>query len=575
MTGHDGSRQGFLRMNAVARWLGETLFSRWGAEAPRSLRATIAWWIIVVAAGIVLNRSAFWPFEEPLPNDCHAVRSLEIAVHRQQFGCVSHVYSDSKRIFKILPNDSAMLSKPLRDLPHAVDRSTEDYAGQLVPFCNNENSLMLIDRTVLWLVPDITLASMTQAHMILKAACLAVFVLFLLRIGSSPLLSLTAFHFALLLVRWVNRTHPISVYPFLMPLALLFVSCLGLLLSFGLHRRLLACAPAMLSAGFLSAFLINIRSSYAPIVAVLLLLCLSLAALDLRRTLHRSFFQTTMLTAAALLCFVGGSKSFTALFLSPIQQATAASEKFGGPYSYHVVAHPLVLFLAVPPNDFARREGIVYDDVWGLKLAHRIDPTLTDRDRNYDNALFVYYLKLWLYYPDEMADLYGLKFRTAAATLSHTVPIAGKRSQGSFHSLSAPVRLLSDWRAYIALFAILAIVPLFLVRVYGPARSFVLAALPAVGLLLFLEMGWLSSCFLPTYHSVLLFCFLFVGMLCYQGIIDGVFHGARWVCGKIARRARATPHADRRVSDASQKRSSRTRFCEASLTCLPRCRHAL
>ena len=37
MTGHDGSRQGFLRMNAAARWFGETLFSRWGVEAPRSL----------------------------------------------------------------------------------------------------------------------------------------------------------------------------------------------------------------------------------------------------------------------------------------------------------------------------------------------------------------------------------------------------------------------------------------------------------------------------------------------------------------------------------------------------------
>jgi hypothetical protein len=196
-------------------------------------------------------------------------------------------------------------------------------------------------------------------------------------------------------------------------------------------------------------------------------------------------------------------------------------------YTYHVIAHPLVLFLAVPPNEFARREGIDCQDALGLNLAHRMDPSVTYLGKDYDNALFLFYFKLWLYHRDEMAGLYRMKFRTAAATLSLAMPIADRKWMERGWYLTAPLRRIAGGKTYLALFAALALLPVFLIRSWGTARAFALSALGTVGLLLFLEMGLLSSLFNLTYHSTLLFCFLFAGILCYQGLIDGAFYIVR------------------------------------------------
>jgi hypothetical protein len=507
----------------VLTLLAEVLFSRWRANASRSLRATSVWWIVVVAAGIGFNWDGLRSVEHPLANDQHAMFSLQIAVHREWFGFPSHIDRESVKGFSLLPNNLAMLSTRLRDLSEFFHASTAEYLGKLEPFCNNENSLMLIDQAILRIAPDVTLGGLIRAHTAFKAGCLAAFVFFLLRVGFSPLLALTAFHFALLLIRQLNLTHPISIYPLLIPTTMLFVAVLGLILSFGLHRRLVLFAPAMLAAGFLGAFLINLRSSYAPIVAALMVVCLVMAALDLRRNLHRSLLQTGLLAAAALLCCFAGFKTFTTTFISPLQTVESRPR-----YTYHVIAHPLVLFLAVPPNDFARREGIDCQDALGLNLAHRMDPSVAYLGKNYDNALFLYYFKLWLYQRDEMANLYRMKFRTAAATLSQAMPIADRKWMERGWFLTAPLRRIAGGKTYLGLFAALAFIPAFLIRSWGTARAFALSAVATVGFLLFLEMGLLSSLFNLTYHSALLFCFLFAGMLCYQGIIDGAFHAVRW-----------------------------------------------
>jgi hypothetical protein len=534
-------REGRLTGRATLPWAGRGLldllrdlaFTRWGSRTSRSLLSAAALWCIVMGAGLALNRECFRPFNKSIPDDQHAMFSLETAINHMRFGAISHLYVGNqfverdKHIFTLIPDNPTLLSERLRDLPEQCTDSTDYYVHNLTPFLNNENSLMLINKAVLWLVPDITLSGLIQVLLLLKVACLAVFVFFLLRVGCSLLLSLSVLHVSLVLVLDVNQYRPLSLYPFLLPLTLLLVAMLGLTLSFGLNRRLWQHGLALLVVGFVGAFLTNLRTSYFPLVASLPLLYVAIACLDWRRALHFSWVKTGLLAAVALGCFFAGSKTFTATFIAPLEKA--CKDNYSGiHYSYHVIAHPLVLFLAVPPNELAHREGIEYHDSYGLKLARRIDPSVEYLGKHYDEALLVYYFKLWLYNPSEMLHLYRTKFQLAATTASQAATVSDTKWLKWFDELAVPLRKCANWLIYMALFTALAVVPMFVNRLLAPARAFAVSALAAAGLLLFIELGWLSSAFCMTYNSYLYFWFLFIGMLCYQAIADGVFHAVRY-----------------------------------------------
>jgi hypothetical protein len=521
--------------------LSEVVCSRWGPRAPGPLLATFALWLAVVGTGIAINRQCLAPFDQPIINDRHAMISLEMVINQQRFGCLSHLYvghlfvERDKHIFTLLPENPAMLSQRLRDLPEKCNDSATYYAQNLVPVVNNENSLMLIDRAVLWLVPDITLAGMILAHTVIKVLCLAVFVFFLLRAGFSPILSLAVFHIALLIVQDVNHYRPLSIYPFLLPCTLFLVAILGLTLNYGLHRCLWKHVPAMVLFGISGAFLTNLRTSYFPVVAALVLFYTLIASLDLRGTLRLSYMKTGLSAALTLACIFAGFRTFTATFISPLEKACTVN--CGGlSYSYHVIAHPLVLFLAVPPNELASREGIAYDDAYGLKLARRIDPKVRFLGPNYDKALFVYYFKLWLYYPLEMIHLYQAKFQLAAFSASQARPVSDTKWATWFRVLGFPLQCCANFLIYVILFGALSVIPVCLARWLNPARAFALSALAAGGLLLFLELALLTSECCLIYNSFLCFWLLFVGMLCYQGIADGSRYCLRWGIQAMKRR---------------------------------------
>jgi hypothetical protein len=77
-----------------------------------------------------------------------------------------------------------------------------------------------------------------------------------------------------------------------------------------------------------------------------------------------------------------------------------------------VIAHPLVLSLALPGNNpLAAREGIKWKDAVGPVLAARVTaPAPRYRSPEYEKALFKYYRGLWDKYPYEMLALYIQKF---------------------------------------------------------------------------------------------------------------------------------------------------------------------
>jgi hypothetical protein len=463
---------------------------------------------VILPAVLWLNRDAF-DRAQPILADTHAALSLEIAVNQERFGQTSAVYDDvTASVRGLLRGGTAALSERVLDLPGRV-ASAQDYAAGLKPYLNNENSLLLLDRTLLRLVPELTLGGLVRGHAALRAACLAVFALLLLRAGCSPLVAGAALHLGLLVVSRLGADYPVSVYPLLGPAALLYLAVLGLALAAGAHRRAAATAAALAGAGVTAGWLVNLRTSYAPLAAALLLLYLLCAALDVRRR-GASWGRAGLLACLGLTACAGGYRAFTAAWIEPLQGAAA-----GCPYAHHVIGHPLVLALAVPPNDLARREGIAWEDPCGLKLARRIAPHVRYLDAQYDAALLTYYGSLWCTHPGEMAALYAAKLDIAG--------VGCYASLGAFsRCLCWPLRVVPHGILWLAVFTLGAALPLLLGHKLGVTAAFTLSGLAATAGLLMLEAALLLPDFRLPYHSLLLYCVLLAGLLPYQAALAAI-----------------------------------------------------
>jgi hypothetical protein len=521
----------------VARGLGALCASRLGR--PRPWRQTLLAAALLVPAVLWLHRGAF-DSRRPVRADGHAAMSLEIAVNRLEFGTLSAMGRDQvtgDSIHKRVAEDPEILSQRVLDLPSRVEPSREGYAALLVPFVNNENSLMLLDEALLRLAPGLTVTGLALAHLAVKAACLAVFALLLLRAGFSPVLAGAALHLGLLIVSRLGADCPLSLHPLLAPAVLLYLAVLGLALTAGAHRRAWATAGVLAGAGLAAGFLANLRTSYAPVAGCLLLLYLLVGALDLRRC-GAGGLKIAALSCLGLAAFVGGYRAFTAACIDPIQALAAQAEYT---YTRHVIGHPLVLSLALapPPHDeLARREGITWDDGRGLDLAHRIDPAVEYLDDHYDEALLAYYAKLWLYYPGEMRDLYAAKLDKAGVDCLAFADELGVPSDW----LSWPLGLLPTGRQWLLAFGALTLGALLVGRWLGAAASFTLAGLAATAALLLLEAAAVVPTFCLQYHSLLQYCALLAGLLPYQLGLDAVMLLGRTAVRLMRRGRRGGAH---------------------------------
>jgi hypothetical protein len=494
----------------------------------RPLPHTLLAAALVLAAVLWFDRDIF-DQEGQFNRDGHAAFSLEIAVNHHQLGrrCTVRDFPRSKQCVRaLLLRGDDVRSERVLDLPARVTPSPEEYAEHTQPFRNNENSLMLLDDALLWVAPGLTVGGLARVHMALKAACLAAFAVLLLAAGFGPLLAGAALHLGLLVVARLSEGYPLSLYPLVPAVTLLFLSVLGLVLATGAHRRLVAALPALALAGAVAGFLVNLRTSYTPVAAAVLLLYVLTAALDLRRR-QLAAWRIGALMVLGLTSFAGGYKLFSSLCIDPVKEAGAAGDRN---YTHHVIGHPLVLALAVPPNDLAAREGITWNDLRGLELARRIDPAVRYMDEHYDAALLTYYLKLWLYYPGEMRDLYAAKLDKAGvsclpylaerAEQEEKVGTTGLGTLGS--QLSWPLGLLPAGRQWLLALGALALAALVAGRWLGAAASFTLAALAATAALLLLEATLVLPDFYLQYHAPLLLLALLAGLAPYQLGLDAV-----------------------------------------------------
>jgi hypothetical protein len=78
-------------------------------------------------------------------------------------------------------------------------------------------------------------------------------------------------------------------------------------------------------------------------------------------------------------------------------------------YTYHTIAHPLVMSLAVPRNRLSDEEGIQWNDSVGWDIAKRVQPGVGYLGPEYERALYRYYFGLWRARPRDMLATYWVK----------------------------------------------------------------------------------------------------------------------------------------------------------------------
>jgi hypothetical protein len=186
-------------------------------------------------------------------------------------------------------------------------------------------------------------------------------------------------------------------------------------------------------------------------------------------------------------------------------------------YTYHAVAHPLVLSLALPPNALSQREGIQWSDPVGLEIAHRVDPNAQFFGPTYERALLAYYSRLWRQQPREMLNVYLTKWRLSTTESARFVdanmsPLAGR--------LFGPTRYLTSGISFTALLLVIAIAALFLGHRYSPGAGILMATLAGAGFLVTLESAIIMPSFYLQYHNALLFVLFVTNLMFFQILVN-------------------------------------------------------
>jgi hypothetical protein len=518
---------------AEPRAVGPTLADRGFRFTPRSRPS----WLVAclqVGTGLVVAWalgafSLFKPMVAPSGTDMHADVSLELAVNRALCGRTSHLGHTS--IAEALRRRPDLLKLPVLEVPAAVAGSTAEYCASVNrPFLNNENGMTFLLAAALRLRPGLTLAALGNAMRVFRMACWAVFLLAAARAGAPWLFLVVAWYLALRVNAGVELTHPYSVYPYFAPLLFGYAGLLALMVAACRGRGMSRSLLALFVAGALTGLAASVRSSHLPVYA-----CMTLAAacfivpLRLRPPVRASLART----AALLLAWAAGWMAFQRTFIAPIESLPTTSNR-----SYHVVAHPLVLALAVPPNPLAEREGIQWSDLVGIDLARRVDPSATYLGPTYERALFTYYGSLWNRFPLEMLGVYAKKWALAGTN----VRLANERPviERVFQLLLLPYTAIRHGGVLMAVLAGLALVAGTRVRWNPEARALPVFVL-LVALLLLVECTIILPDFRLVYHAPLLMVMVLVVWL---AVCLAVVELVAW----IVRSSQRAPAGGRRVT---------------------------
>ena len=467
-----------------------------------SVRRALAYLAVIGVALWYVNRREI---AQPalFAKDMHAELSLDLAVDRAFCGTPSSV-TRNPDLAGMLMDDGRLADRSVSSILSTQFGSVANYCERSKePYANNENSLMLTDAWLLRAIPGLSLNGLGQILLALKIGGLLILCYALLQCGAAVAMVAAVAWAGTSLVLAVHAFGGFGVYGFLASLLAATIGMYGLGL---VHSTARTAAPLSLVAGVATGYAANMRTSYLPIW--ILMFGVSLAALMLRR----SGALSAKRAALAAGVFAAGYLAFHYWFIVRTRPPQIAS------YSYHVIAHPLVLSLAVPPNPLATREGIEWSDGIGLSLARRVDPAVKYMGEGYDRALFEYYKRLWREHPDEMRRIYFDKWRIAGAGLIEKASF----ERPVLDTALLPWKQLPNGFWFLALFAGSTALAIVLYKSTRAPLLVLVTMIGAAGVCLLAEAAIIMPSYALTYHQSLLFMCALLTLMGAQTVVSGV-----------------------------------------------------
>jgi hypothetical protein len=487
-----------------------SLFGRrrrpWGISAVAAI--AIVWAVATATAPRFVNLPVI--DNHPTIADGHALLSLRQAFNQAYCGSTT-ISDDPTKSFRQLLREPSNQTNPIRDVVVRRAGTISQYCSEeSQPFMNNENGLMLLVHAALTVRPLASTADLERMFRFVRWVWIGLFVAVCLRLGSSvPLAAAATVLAAAILADQAKERGQLSLYSWLLPVVLLNIAYYAWAISRPSTVRAVTFVAA--GGGALTALTYSIRSTYLAVAVAMALMYVAVALTTVLR--GESIRKRLLVTCVVVTSMLAGFSAFDRLLLRP-----KLPKRYAQNYSYHAIAHPLVLAVALPPNDLSRREGIEWNDARGLVLARRIDPAVTFLDGGYEQALFTYYKYLWHEYPSEMRQVYRQKARIAGAAMIEAFQHL-PYSSSTFALPMLPYTGVSDGAVLTAGFGVAAVIAFVLALVTTSVSLFIVAALAMTVVLLQIEATVILPHFYILYQAVPLFCLGLASLLTFEAAI--------------------------------------------------------
>ena len=488
----------------------------------RTVLSALLLWLPLAMIALWLYRDLYTGRTVPTETD-HAVTSFNIAANAGFCGAPSTLSTkySLKRYLAEHPETTAL---PIRDVIARQAGSVAEYCRFVTqPVIVNDNSLMWLMRFAIGINPAISHDGLTRFLGATAAAMALLFGFALLYAGASWALALAATLVACAVLRSLGVRD--TLYPFVLALPLLAAALYGVAYCSRPARDLRVVALIVFAAvmGIVTAFSTIMRPIMLPSLALMFAVFLFAA---FRRVWPQPRVFVLKVAGGMAVAYAAGFVLYTATLVSPPRAAANAA---GSQYVYHTFAHPLVLGLGVPENDFSKREGIAWNDELGIVLARRAMPDTTYLGATYERALLRYYWTLWREHASEMTRVYLLKLQSTADEVFLSAAGIGQQ----FLLPQTPFRWLDHLTSGPILFALVVVVFVVAMRrfvVAGDARMLLLAFVTIAASLSLVEGFLTYSLFVGNAFSPLLFFLFFVGLVAVQGgVEEWSLHREKWL----------------------------------------------
>jgi hypothetical protein len=475
------------------------------SSRPRGTGRVLLLALPVMVAALLLYRDLYTGSKPPAVTN-REVLSINLALNARFCG-TSRALSSRYSPYVFLAARRDLMQQPFADLIAAHAGSIPEYCRTVTaPYSLAENSVMWLARLMLWLRPNLTPDGLSQSFGALRVSMILIFGFALIRAGAPLVVAAACVLVGCEVLRGVGiRDTP---YPFLLALSLLHAACYGLASASGLTtkgpRRLSMFALGM---GLLTAFSASVRTILLPTAAAMFGVFL-FAELRNRRAANTG--RPLALAAVATIAFGSGYAIYTRALIDPLR---FRDDETISAYTYHTLAHPLVLGLAVPESAFTRREGIQWNDMVGLALARRIAPDVELLGPGYERTLFRYYGRLWRDHPRDMLMVYLGKLRATGRGVFQSVAAV----LAQFGVPSAPAEWLDRVTNGMMLVAFALVTFAFALKRHlagGDGGMLMMALVSLAAMAALGEAFIMHSLYISAYYNELLF-FVIVGPLCW------------------------------------------------------------